>query len=75
MLNDLRNLAEEKEIKFNQEQYDKDLEFIKTSVKFLMARDIWGNNGSYAVFVGTDEQFLKGISLFEEAIKLSKLNQ
>lgn len=75
MLNDLKNLAASKDITFNQSEFDKDLDFIKTSIKFLIARDIWGNNGSYAVYVGSDEQFTKGILLFDEAIKLSKLKQ
>ncbi|MBK7160390.1 MAG: hypothetical protein IPH77_18100 [Ignavibacteria bacterium] len=75
MLGDLKNLAADKDIKYNQSEFDKDLDFIKTSIKFLIARDIWGNNGSYEVYVGSDEQFMKGIMLFDEAIKLSKLKQ
>jgi len=68
-------MASEKEVVFNQEEYDKDLDFIKTSIKFQIARDIWGNNGSYLVWVNTDEQFLKAVTLFDDAIKLAKLKQ
>jgi carboxyl-terminal processing protease len=75
MLNDLKSMADEKDIKFNEEEFNRDIDFIKTSIKFQIARDIWGNNGSYSVWVGTDEQFLQGIKLFDEAIKLSSLKQ
>lgn len=75
MLSELRNMASEKEITFNQEQYDKDLDFIKTSIKFQIARDLWGNSAGYMVFVNNDDQFLKAVTLFDDAIKLAKLKQ
>ncbi|MDZ4711666.1 MAG: S41 family peptidase [bacterium] len=75
MLSELRNMAAEKGVVFNQQQYDTDLDYIKTSIKFQMARDIWGNNGSYQVWVGNDEQFLKAITLFDDAIKIAKLKE
>lgn len=73
MLKDLKSLASEKNIVFNNEEYNKDLDFIKTTIKFQIARDIWGNSGSYAVYVKNDEQFQKAITLFDDAIKLAKL--
>lgn len=73
MLNDLKTMAAEKSIEFNSDEYNNDLDFIKTSIKFQIARDIWGNSGSYAVYVKNDEQFQKAITLFEDAIKLAKL--
>ena len=75
MLSDLQNMASEKGVTFNEEEYMKDLGFIKTSIKFQIARDIWGNTGSYMVWVNNDEQFLKAVTLFDEAIKLANLKQ
>lgn len=75
ILSDLKNLASEKSVAFNEDEYNKDIEFIKTSIKFQIARDIWGNNGSYAVWSDHDDQFLKAITLFDDAIKLAKLKQ
>ena len=69
------NMAAEKDVTFNQEEYNKDWDFIKTSRKSQIARDLWGNNGTYIVWLENDEQFLKGVSLFEESIKLAKLKQ
>ncbi|MEO6694174.1 MAG: S41 family peptidase [Ignavibacteria bacterium] len=75
ILSDLKNLATEKGITFKEDEFNKDINFIKTSIKFQIARDIWGNSGSYAVWVNNDEQFLKAITLFDDAIKLAKLKQ
>jgi carboxyl-terminal processing protease len=73
MLDDFKSLAGSKGIVFNEEQWNRDEVFIKTSIKSIIARDIWGNNGSMAVFLATDEQFQKAITLFPEAEKLAQL--
>ncbi len=75
VLDYIKKMAEEKGVIFDQTQYDRDLDFIKTSIKFQIARDLWGNNGAYEVFLAGDEQFKKASSLFEEAIQLAKLKQ
>ncbi|MBK8984345.1 MAG: S41 family peptidase [Ignavibacteria bacterium] len=75
MLTDLKNMASEKEVAFNEDEFNKDKEFIKTSIKSQIARDLWGNNGTYVVWVENDDQFLKAITLFDESIKLAKLKQ
>ncbi len=75
ILTDLRSMADEKGVAFDQAQYDADLDFIKTSIKSQIARDIWGNNGAYEVFLETDTQFDKAITLFSEAVELSRIKQ
>lgn len=73
MLNDFRNLATSKGVVQNEEQWSRDLDFIKTSIKSILARDLWGNNGSMAVWLATDRQFEKAMQLFPEAEKLAQL--
>ncbi len=73
MLNDFRNLATSKGVAQNEEQWSRDLDFIKTSIKSILARDLWGNNGSMAVWLATDRQFEKAMQLFPEAEKLAQL--
>lgn len=73
MLEDFKSMAAAKGIVFNEEMWNRDLGFIKTSIKSIIARDIWGNNGSMAVFLATDDQFQKAITLFPEAEKLAQL--
>lgn len=73
MLDDFKSLAASKNISFNDEQYNRDIDFISTSIKSIIARDIWGNNGSMAVWLATDKQFEKAMTLFPEAEKLAQL--
>ncbi|MBS1513921.1 MAG: S41 family peptidase [Bacteroidetes bacterium] len=75
MMDDFKKFAESKGVKLNQPEYDKDKSFIEISIKSQIARDIWGNEGSYAIFVTSDEQFLKAITLFNEAKELSNLKK
>lgn len=75
MLNDLTDLAAQKNIPYVSEDFQRDIEYLQTAIKSQIARDIWGNEGSYAVFVHTDDQFKKAITLFDDAIKLAKLGK
>ncbi len=75
MMDDFKRFAESKGVALNSSEYEKDKSFIEISIKSQMARDIWGNEGSYAVFVSTDEQFLKAITLFQEAKDLGNLRK
>jgi len=75
MMDDFKRFAESKGVALNSSDFDRDKSFIEISIKSQIARDLWGNEGSYAVFVTSDEQFLKAITLFDEAKDLSKLNK
>ncbi len=73
MLENLVELAKSRDIPFDQSGFNIDKKFLETSIKAQIARDIWGNEGFYAVFMLSDEQVLKAISLIDEAAKLIKL--
>ena len=73
MLEKLTELGKSRDIPFDQSGFDIDKKFLETSIKAQIARDIWGNEGFYAVFMLSDEQVLKAISLIDEAAKLIKL--
>lgn len=75
MTTSLRNLATDRNITFDESSFNRDIDYIKIAIKSQIARDIWGNEGSYAVFITSDEQVLKAVSLFWEAEKLTKINQ
>lgn len=68
MLAGLSELASGRNVVYNQESFDRDRKFIVVLVKSQIARDIWGNDGSYAVFMFDDDQFLKAVSVFDEAV-------
>lgn len=73
MIEDFKSLAASKNIPFNEEQWARDIDFITTSIKSIIARDIWGNNGSMAVWLATDKQFENAMTLFPEAEKLAHI--
>jgi len=75
MLNSLIDLAKSKNIDYDEVLYERDKPFIVTSIRAQIARDIWGNEGFYALFMFSDEQVKKAISLFDEAKKLANLNK
>lgn len=74
MLDGLVSLAKSRNIEFDKAGFDHDREFLTTSLKAQIARDIWGNEGYYALFMYSDEQVTKAISLFDYAVKLIKGN-
>ncbi len=72
MLQNLVELGKSKNVAFDQTGFDIDKQFLETSIKAQIARDIWGNEGFYAVFMLSDEQVTKAFSLLGEAEKLLK---
>jgi carboxyl-terminal processing protease len=72
MVDGLLKVAEAKGIVFKQDQYDTDLRYIKAFTKALVARSLWGNEGSARVMLLEDKQFQKAMELFPEADRISK---
>lgn len=70
----LTTLASSKDIAYDYEAIKRDENFLKTSIKSQIARDLWGEEGRFAVFMYSDDQFRKAVTLFDDAIELSKLN-
>lgn len=73
MVHNFQSLASSKGVEFSEEQWTRDKDYIITMIKSYIARDIWGNNGSTAVFLSTDKQFQNAMQLFPEAEKLANL--
>lgn len=73
MLQNLIELGKSRNVAFDQTGFEIDKKFLETSIKAQIARDIWGNEGFYAVFMLSDEQVNKGFSLLGEAARLIKL--
>ncbi|GAB1372322.1 S41 family peptidase [Candidatus Kapaibacterium sp.] len=74
MLQDFRKLAESKDVKWSQEQYEIDKDFIIAELTGTIASSIWGTKARYEVFYTTiDRQIQKALSLFPEAAKIAKI--
>ena len=72
-INNFIHFAEEKGVEMIKDEYDKDKDYIITRLKAQIARNFWKNEGWYTVLLGIDTQFLKSVTLFDEAESLTKL--
>ncbi len=74
MMRGFREFVVSKGVAIKQEEFDKDLPLIRTRLKSQIARTLFGLEGQVLVFLETDVQFQKALTLFPEAEKIAKLN-
>jgi len=67
------NFAKSKNVKFNEDDYKIDGNYIETRLKAQIARNYWKNNGWYSVMLTVDNQIAKALTLFDEAKEISNL--
>lgn len=73
MVKNFIQFASSKEVVYNEEEYQKDKEYIEARLKAQIARNFWKNEGWYSVLLSTDDQLNKAVTLFNEAKDLAKL--
>ena len=73
VMTEFRKFVETKEIKIDEKEYTKDIDFLKARLKAEIARLIFGREGEIGVLVGVDNQIQKALTLFPEAEKIAKL--
>ncbi|GBD07571.1 Carboxy-terminal processing protease CtpB [bacterium HR21] len=69
----LRQLAEGRGIRWDEELFRQDADYIEHLIKAQIGRAIWGNNAFAAVMLRIDRQAQKALELFPEAIRLARL--
>jgi carboxyl-terminal processing protease len=74
MLADFHALLQKSGVKVEQNEFEKDLSFIKTRLKATFARSFWGNDGWYPTMLQVDAQYQKALGLFPEAEKIAELH-
>ncbi|HKB85157.1 MAG TPA: hypothetical protein VKD08_03225, partial [Ignavibacteriaceae bacterium] len=72
-INNFIKFTESKDIKFNEDDFKKDHNYIETRLTAEIARNYWKDKGWYSVLLKSDNQMLKAVSLFDEAKDLAKL--
>lgn len=75
MMEDFKKLAISKDVKWDEESYKKDEDFIKTEIKGTVARSVWDRNAYVQVFSTIDKQLLTAKKLFPEALKITQLKR
>lgn len=69
-LDNLKNVAKLKDIKFANADFEKDTEYLKNRLKAEIVRQIWGMNRFYQVILDHDNQYREALQLFPEALAL-----
>ncbi|HKI78672.1 MAG TPA: S41 family peptidase [Ignavibacteriaceae bacterium] len=72
-LEDFVDFAKNRDVKFNQKEFNTDKEYIRTRLKAQIARNFWKNDGWYMTILTIDNQVKKSLTLFSEAKDLAKL--
>ena len=65
--------ATDKNVELVEKEFNEDKDYIITRLKAQIARNYWKNKGWYTVILDIDAQFLKSVTLFDEAEDLAKL--
>jgi carboxyl-terminal processing protease len=74
LMAEFRKFLESKEVKIDEKEYSKDLDFVKARLKAQIAQMIFGLEGYIGVMIEVDNQVQRALSLFPEASKIAKLN-
>jgi carboxyl-terminal processing protease len=67
------DFAESKGVSVVEEDFNASKEYIFTRLKAQLARNYWKNEGWYTILLDVDTQFLKSVTLFDEAKDLANL--
>lgn len=63
MLTTLKEIGDKEGVKFDEKQYEKALPLIKTQLKALIARDLWGMSEYFQVMNSTNESAQKALEI------------
>ena len=70
IMDDFRKLAEKNEIKWSDEDYNTDQDYIKVNIKLYIAQSIWNRSVIPQIFYQQDRQMMRAVELFPEAEKM-----
>ena len=73
-MDSFKKLAESKEIVWNDVNYKKDEEYIRSMIKATIARSLYGNLGFFPIAYQDDKQINKATLLFTK-IENEKINE
>lgn len=73
MMEGFKSFCKKKEIKVDEEAFEKDNKYISTRIKAEIARHFWERSGFYYVILHNDNQFYSALHSFGEARKIAML--
>lgn len=75
MLRQMKQMAIEKGVRFDEQDFVRDKPFLKNRLKAEIARVLWGMKKYYQVLLQRDNQFEEALDLFPDAQKIMALEQ
>ncbi|MCK5456819.1 MAG: hypothetical protein KAI45_06795, partial [Melioribacteraceae bacterium] len=72
--NEFVKFASENKVKFTKADFKLDKAYIFQRLKAYIARELWGNEGWYAVMLKKDKQFQTAVKLFENELRTNKVD-
>lgn len=74
MMDDFKQFVIDEGIEWSEEDFKKDEDYLRNSLKAYIARFIWDREKLLQVYYERDRMVRKAVDLFPEAVKISKLN-
>ena len=72
--NEFVRFASENNVRFNKADFKFDKDYIFQRLKAYIARELWGNEGWYAVMLENDKQFQTAVKLFKNKLGTNKVD-
>lgn len=73
MLSDFRSLAEEEDVEWNDEQFQRSEPMIKLQLKALIARNEWSQSEYYRVVMNEDKVIKKAVEILNDNNQYRKI--
>ncbi len=73
VLSEFKSFVKSKGVDIREDDLARDLAYVKTGLKALVARTMWGWDGYFQIFSVVDNQFQKALTIFPEAQKIAGL--
>ena len=73
MMADFRKVAEQKEVKWNEEQYERSQDWIKLRIKAIIAQNVWNIDKFYQVVMRDDKMIQKAMDVLNSKKEYDKI--
>ncbi|NOZ62676.1 MAG: S41 family peptidase [Calditrichaeota bacterium] len=74
LLTEFRAFVERKGLKFKEDDFKQDLQYIKLMIKSDIARNLWGSKQYYEIRILGDDQVQEALNHFPEAARIAKIS-
>jgi carboxyl-terminal processing protease len=73
VISEFKSFVKGKGVDIKQDEFARDLSYVRLVIKALIARSVWGWDGYFQIISAVDNQFQKALTLFPEAQRIAGL--